>query len=1092
MKKKTRFIALIITFLMLINIVPISVFASGIEPDDTMELSVSSKTALPGETVQVDITLKNNPGLASLKFDVVYDDVLTLTNVTFNSAFGSYVTTPEPYTNPQTITMISPLKDIDTNGVFATLTFTVAEDALDDYKANIILEYEDDDIYNGSYVNLDPNVVDGSITIYHGVPGDIDGDFRLNTKDAILLFRYVSGWSVDVDSSALDVNGDNKINTKDAIELFRYEAGWKDIAIYRGEICSHNLIHYNAVSATCEQDGTIENWSCSLCDRIYTDAQGKNEVSLHDTIVAAIGHTEAIDEAVDSTYDKTGLTEGLHCSVCNKTIIEQQTTPMLDVSYHSITYRNIKTAEYPSQTSYAEHAGLLELPTPAVAGYKFVGWYTASVGGKLIDYIPAGDTKDYILFAHWELETYTITYNDAPVNSNQTTYTVEDEFLLSVPQWSGLAFSHWSDVNGNVCKKIVKGTTGNIELTANWKRLQNIATPTTTDRELLVVFDESDSKYHFIYELGTIEHVVLDRIAIGATCLKYNNKSVDLSYTLSDSVSIEENVSDTIAKTISESVSKSEEWAETYDWARSHSESSSWQSDIKVSLGTELGKKVKLFKASIEASHSQGGSETDESSWGYSSVNGGAIDIGSEQTSSSSSTFSYKKEVSSTVTTNITISKDMPEGYYSYVHTGNIRVYAIVTYDTATGEYYLDTYSILDNMHEMMHYYRDVNELNSSEVGELSFEIPITEIENYFADSLYNVQYEANGGVGEMPISVLNNSSSQSLYPNQYTRLGYTFSGWQFNSESGVKIFQDEQEVINLVPRGETAILTAIWTPNAYNIVYDANTGYGATESSNHIYDEISSLTPNGFGKTGYSFVGWNTKKDGTGVAYTDKASVVNLATESGKTITLYAIWQINTYTITFVTNGGTTITQQTYNYNTLTIAPTAPTRAGYDFGGWSFDGTDSFTLGSAMPARNITATAIWNYKTVNYDSGYSEKRIDASYEYDHDSFDISDLSVFMKAGYKLEFSISMYMKEENEGYQEIYLRNNNGSNIAGNSEFAHGGSGTDGWGWEYFTFTVDGENCTNTMYLRYGAHGKGSDDWIRARAFVTVKVIPE
>ena len=56
----------------------------------------------------------------------------------------------------------------------------------------------------------------------------------------------------------------------------------------------------------------------------------------------------------------------------------------------------------------------------------------------------------------------------------------------------------------------------------------------------------------------------------------------------------------------------------------------------------------------------------------------------------------------------------------------------------------------------------------------------------------------------------------------------------------------------------------------------------------------------------------------------------------------------------------------------------------------------------------------------------------------------------------------------------------------------AYGGSGKDGEGWEYFTFTVDAENCTNTMYLRYGAHGSGADDWYRGRAIVTVTVIPE
>ena len=1087
--KKTRLIALFIAILMLINIIPITAFATDTEndSDDAMEISVSSKTAIPGETVKAEINIKNNPGLASLKFDVVYDDVLTLTDISFNKAFGSYVTTPEPYSNPQPITMISPLKDVTTDGLFATLTFSVSEDAEDGYKANIRIDYNDDDIYNGSYVNLDPNVTDGGITIYHGLPGDIDGDFQVNTKDTILLFRYIAGWDVNVNSVALDVNGDNKINTKDAVELFRYVAGWKGITIYRGEICTHELNYNSAISATCSEDGSIEYWNCSLCDRIYSDGDGKNEISVHDTITPATGHSEVVDEAVSATYDEPGLTEGLHCSVCNAVLIAQQQTPILDASYHSITYRNLKTAAYPSQISYAEHSGLLELPTPSVDGYKFVGWYTASVGGKLVDYIPAGDTTDYILFAHWELETYTITYNDAPVHSNQKTYTVESEFLLSLPQWSGLTFSHWTDENGNICKKIDKGTTGNIELTANWKRLQNIATPSTEVDDLIVVYNEDTEKYHFIYELGTIEHVVLENISLGSTNLKYNSNAVDLSFELSNTVNIEDSIADSIAEEISHSLSKSSEWSQTKEWAKSHSETESWENKISAELG---GGDWDPIKVAVEGTH--GGSETDESSWGESTSTSGSESSGSETSNSVSSTISYKKEISNTVTTNITISKDMPTGYYSYVHAGNIRIYAVVTYDPSTKVYHLDTYSILDNMHEMMLYYRDVNELNSTVYESLKFDVNTTKIENYFSTSLYNVEYDANGGEGTMPISVLSNGMTQALYPNQFTRTGYVFTGWSLIAEDEEVIFQDNQKVTNLAANGETITLKAKWTPIIYDIVYDPNTGYGSTASSSHTFDISSKLTTNGYAKTGYSFVEWNTRKDGSGTSYEDGANVLNLASETETTITLYAIWKINTYTITFITNGGTAIDTMYYDYNSITNPPPIPTKSGYDFGGWSCSGT-GFAIGNAMPAQNIVATAIWNYKTVTYDSGYSPKKIDASYEYDYDTFNISTLSPFMVNGYKLVFSVSVYMWEEDEGYQEIYLRNSNGVNVASiGDNFAHGGGGKDGAYSECFTFTVDGEKCTNTMYLRYGAHGSGSDDWYRGSATVTVTVIKE
>ena len=86
--------------------------------------------------------------------------------------------------------------------------------------------------------------------------------------------------------------------------------------------------------------------------------------------------------------------------------------------------------------------------------------------------------------------------------------------------------------------------------------------------------------------------------------------------------------------------------------------------------------------------------------------------------------------------------------------------------------------------------------------------------------------------------------------------------------------------------------------PNTYTIKYNGNgnTG-GSTASSTHSYDATKTLTANGFTKTGYSFVGWNTKADGTGTAYMNKQSVNNLTSTNGATINLYAQWKIVTYT---------------------------------------------------------------------------------------------------------------------------------------------------------------------------------------------------
>lgn len=117
------------------------------------------------KTIDIAISIANNPGISSLKFDVSYDSILTLTNVVFDSAFGAYVTAPTPYTNPQTITCISPLAEISTNGEFATLTFDISDTVTVDTVANITISLHQDEIYDENFDEVIFEVINGNVTI---------------------------------------------------------------------------------------------------------------------------------------------------------------------------------------------------------------------------------------------------------------------------------------------------------------------------------------------------------------------------------------------------------------------------------------------------------------------------------------------------------------------------------------------------------------------------------------------------------------------------------------------------------------------------------------------------------------------------------------------------------------------------------------------------------------------------------------------------------------------------------------------------------------------------------------------------------------
>lgn len=80
-----------------------------------------------------------------------------------------------------------------------------------------------------------------------------------------------------------------------------------------------------------------------------------------------------------------------------------------------------------------------------------------------------------------------------------------------------------------------------------------------------------------------------------------------------------------------------------------------------------------------------------------------------------------------------------------------------------------------------------------------------------------------------------------------------------------------------------------------YIVSFDANTGTGTMENQRISYNVEDNLMLNTFTKTGYNFIGWNTRADGTGTSYIDEANITNLGD-----ITLYAQWEEKVYDVTY------------------------------------------------------------------------------------------------------------------------------------------------------------------------------------------------
>jgi len=188
------------------------------------------------------------------------------------------------------------------------------------------------------------------------------------------------------------------------------------------------------------------------------------------------------------------------------------------------------------------------------------------------------------------------------------------------------------------------------------------------------------------------------------------------------------------------------------------------------------------------------------------------------------------------------------------------------------------------------------------------------------------------------------------------TKLGYTFTGWE-----GTDLTEKTMAVTVTTGHWGERSYTATWEPNPYKVRFDINGGDGteAMADQDHVYDAPLNLTQNAFTRTGYTFKEWNSKADGTGTVYADKAEVVNLTAVRDEVVMLYAQWMPNPYQVRFNANNGTgTMANQDFVYDTQqALTENAFSRTGYTFKQWTAnaDGTGA-TYADKASVKNLTA----------------------------------------------------------------------------------------------------------------------------------------
>ena len=284
--------------------------------------------------------------------------------------------------------------------------------------------------------------------------------------------------------------------------------------------------------------------------------------------------------------------------------------------------------------------------------------------------------------------------------------------------------------------------------------------------------------------------------------------------------------------------------------------------------------------------------------------------------------------------------------YYSTTGTGSWTQFDVASKSFTSGTYYIKAYKPGNK------YCEDIN------IGPVKITVKKSRI-----------VIVKNNGQADVVIEQESNTPVTEQLPT-LTKTGHTFAGWSGLDKWG-------GELPTTMPIGQT-VATAQWNANSHKLTVDPN----ATDAyktkvndcpddgdfacySNNFVKEIytikygstipSSYMPATLYRVGWTFKGWS----GTAPS-----------TMPDRDLSYTASWSINSYTLTFDTDGGSEVAPITQNYGTAVTKPSNPTKDGLKFAGWDPQ------FPTTMPAGNKTYKAKWDTVTVTitYEDGYSGK----------------------------------------------------------------------------------------------------------------------
>lgn len=658
-----------------------------------------------------------------------------------------------------------------------------------------------------------------------------------------------------------------------------------------------------------------------------------------------------------------------------KWVIAENTTvfAIWDIVQYSITYRNVENAKNENKTTFTVEDESVSLSSAEKTGYTFEGWFSDASLTQRVTELDTSIAKDIEIFAKWDIVKYiatfvadgttidtkhftvesvaieeptipekvgysskwenyeiipqNITINaiytpivydieyknvvgsfdiDEPVNENARTYTIEDPtILLKNIEKSGYIFEGWFDGENKVTE-IAAGSYGKKTFTAKW---------TAIKYSLSFIWDDAIGGYKE-GESNPSEYTIEDTIVFKVL----ENKTpgyISRGWYNAKNEGTGEKVNGINAKTIGNKVFYAhwglEEYTITYHNVEGVNNTNATtytvqSDDIDIAVVTKVG-------YSFDGWYSDGA---------FTQVAADKILKGS---TGNLDYYAKWTPIEYVITYNLFGGSYVGEG-----NPGNYNIEQEITLKTPEREGY-----VFGGWYTLSEGGERVEVIEKGTTGNIDLYARWIHIST--------ITFETNGG---HPISSITKTAGEAVSaPINPTKDYYDFVEW----------YKDDALTIpyefTVMPEEDITVY-AKWTPTVYTITYVLNDGENDETNPDTYTVETETIVLKDARKTGYTFIKWF-----------DSAEYTNVVTEIVKgshgNIVLYSNYKINQYTITFESNGGTSVEPITQNYATAVSEPSAPAKNGYIFDGWYSDETlENKYVFNTIPAENITIYARW------------------------------------------------------------------------------------------------------------------------------------